>query len=89
MGAAIRTLLRFDPVYHYHFKCNLRRIADYPALSGFVRDVQQTPGVSQVCDLVHIKHHYFTSHPTINPNQIIPLGPPVDWLAPHGRQQLR
>jgi glutathionyl-hydroquinone reductase len=79
------TLLRFDPVYHYHFKCNLRRIADYPALSGYVRDIYQTPGVSETCNFEHIKHHYFTSHPTINPNKIIPLGPVIDLLAPHGR----
>jgi len=82
------TLLRFDPVYHYHFKCNLRRIVDYPALFGFVRDIYQTPGVAEVCDHVHIKHHYFTSHPTINPNQLIPVGPHIDWLAPHNREQL-
>jgi putative glutathione S-transferase len=79
------TLLRFDPVYHYHFKCNLRRIADYPALSGYVRDIYQTPGVAETCNFEHIKHHYFTSHPTINPNKIIPLGPVLDLLAPHGR----
>jgi putative glutathione S-transferase len=82
------TLLRFDPVYHYHFKCNLRRIADYPALAGFVRDIYQTPGIAEVCSLEHIKHHYFTSHPTINPNKIIPLGPVVDLLAPHERARL-
>ena len=82
------TLLRFDPVYHYHFKCNLRRIADYPALSGYVKDIYQTPGVAEVCDLDHIKRHYFTSHPTINPNQIIPLGPPLDLLGPHQRAAL-
>jgi putative glutathione S-transferase len=79
------TLVRFDPVYHYHFKCNLRRIADYPALSGYVRDIYQLPGVAEVCSLEHIKHHYFTSHPTINPNRIIPLGPEVNLLAPHDR----
>jgi putative glutathione S-transferase len=82
------TLLRFDPVYHYHFKCNLRRIADYPALSGFVRDIYQTPGIAEVCNLERIKHHYFTSHPTINPNKIIPLGPAIDLLAPHERARL-
>ena len=82
------TLLRFDPVYHYHFKCNLQSIADYPALSGYLRDIYQTPGVAEVCDLVHIKHHYFTSHPTINPNQIIPVGPKFDLLAPQQRAAL-
>ncbi|HEX3774482.1 MAG TPA: glutathione S-transferase family protein [Polyangiaceae bacterium] len=83
------TLLRFDPVYHYHFKCNLRRIADYRALSGYLRDIYQTPGVAEVCNIEQIKHHYFTSHPTINPNKIIPLGPPLDLRAPHGRENLR
>jgi putative glutathione S-transferase len=82
------TLLRFDPVYHYHFKCNLRRLADYPALSGYLRDIYQTPGVAQTCNLEHIKHHYFTSHPSVNPNRIIPLGPAVDLLQAHGRESL-
>ena len=82
------TLLRFDPVYHYHFKCNLKRIADYPALFGYLRDIYQTLGVAEVCNFEHIKHHYFTSHPTVNPNQIIPLGPPIDLLAPHPRVRL-
>jgi glutathionyl-hydroquinone reductase len=68
--------------------CNLRRIADYPALFGYLRDIYQTPGVAEVCDLVHIKHHYFTSHPTINPNQIIPLGPMFNLLAPQQRAAL-
>jgi putative glutathione S-transferase len=82
------TLLRFDPVYHFHFKCNLRRLADYPALSGYVRDIYQTPGVAAVCNLEHIKHHYFTSHPSINPNRIIPLGPELNLLAEHERERL-
>jgi glutathionyl-hydroquinone reductase len=80
------TLLRFDVVYHYHFKCNLRRIADYPALSAYTRDVFQLPGVADTCNLDHIKRHYFTSHPHINPSGIIPAGPRVDFTAPHGRQ---
>ncbi len=79
------TLLRFDPVYHYHFKCNLSRLRDYPALYGFLRDVYQTAGVASTCNLEHVKHHYYTSHPSINPNRIIPLGPPLDLLEPHGR----
>ncbi len=82
------TLLRFDPVYHYHFKCNVRRLADYPALSGYLRDIYQTPGVAPTCNLEHIKHHYFTSHPSVNPNRIIPLGPQVDLLKAHGREHL-
>ena len=82
------TLLRFDPVYQYHFKCNLRRLRDYPALFGYLRDIYQTPGVAETCNLVHIKHHYYTSHPTINPNQIVPVGPALDLLEPHGRERL-
>jgi glutathionyl-hydroquinone reductase len=82
------TLLRFEPVYHYHFKCNLRRLRDYSALWGFVRDVYQTPGVAEVCDLVHIKHHYYTSHPHINPSGIIPLGPELALDEPHQRGAL-
>ena len=82
------TLLRFDPVYHYHFKCNLRRLSDYPALYGYLRDVYQTPGVADTCNIDHIKRHYFTSHPNINPNGIIPVGPVLDLHAPHGRAQL-
>ena len=69
------TLLRFDPVYHGHFKCNLRRIVDYPALWGFTRDLYQHPGVAETVDLGHIKRHYYMSHPTINPNRIVPMGP--------------
>jgi putative glutathione S-transferase len=82
------TAFRFDPVYHGHFKCNLRRLRDYPALWAFVRDIYQLPGVADVCDLAHIKHHYFTSHPSINPNGIVPLGPELDLLEPHARERL-
>ena len=84
----LETLLRFDPVYHYHFKCNLSRLRDYPALYGFLRDVYQTGGVASTCNLEHVKHHYYTSHPTINPNRIVPLGPPLDLLEPHERNAL-
>lgn len=83
------TLLRFDVVYHYHFKCNLRRVADYPALSAYTRDVFQLPGVAETCNMDHIKRHYFTSHPHINPSGIIPVGPEQDPWAPHGRERLR
>jgi putative glutathione S-transferase len=83
------TLLRFDPVYHYHFKCNVRRIREYPALYGFLRDVYQTPGVAEVCNFEHIKHHYYTSHPTINPNGLIPVGPIQELTSPHDRARLR
>jgi len=82
------TLLRFDPVYHYHFKCNLSRLADYPALFGYLRDIYQTPGVAETCNLEHIKHHYFTSHPNVNPSRIVPVGPVIDLRAEHGRERL-
>jgi putative glutathione S-transferase len=79
------TLVRFDPVYVTHFKCNIRRIADYPALSGYLRELYQWPGVRETVRLDHIKHHYFASHRSLNPRGIVPLGPQLDWDAPHGR----
>lgn len=79
------TLVRFDPVYVGHFKCNLRRIADYPNLSNYVRDLYQVDGVAETVDLHHIKHHYYGSHATINPTGIVPLGPQIDYAAPHDR----
>ena len=79
------TLARFDPVYHYHFKCNVRRIADYPNLSGYLRDLYQIPGVAGTVNLDHIKRHYFGSHPTVNPSGVVPVGPELDYSAPHDR----
>lgn len=79
------TLVRFDPVYVGHFKCNLKRIADYPNLSGYVRDLYQQPGVAATVRLDHIKTHYYASHVTINPTRVVPLGPQVDYAAPHSR----
>lgn len=79
------TLIRFDAVYVGHFKCNLRRIADYPNLSNYVRDLYQTPGVAETVDLGHIKRHYYGSHKEINPTGIVPLGPELDFAAPHDR----
>lgn len=79
------TLIRFDAVYVTHFKCNIRRIIDYPNLWGFVRDVYQTPGVAQTCHFDHIKQHYFGSHPSVNPTGIVALGPAIDFDAPHDR----
>ena len=79
------TLLRFDPVYHGHFKCNLRRVVDYPNLWGFTRDIYQWPGVADTVDLGHIKRHYYLSHATINPNGIVPLGPVPALDEPAGR----
>lgn len=79
------TLLRFDAVYHTHFKCNVRRIVDYPALWGFVRDVYQRPGVASTCNFGHIKQHYYRSHPDVNPTGIVARGPDLDFASPHGR----
>ncbi|KAF0286564.1 glutathione-dependent reductase [Spiribacter sp. SSL99] len=79
------TLVRFDPVYVGHFKCNLRRIDDYPHLSGYLRDLYQQPGIAGTVSIDHIKRHYYTSHPMINPTGIIPAGPVIDLDAPHGR----
>ena len=83
------TLFRFDPVYHGHFKCNLRRIVDYPNLWPYVRDIYQIPGVRPTCDLTHIKRHYYESHRHINPTGIVPKGPLLDHEAPSGRDRLR
>jgi putative glutathione S-transferase len=82
------TLARFDPVYVGHFKCNIRRIADYPALSGYLRELYQWPGVAETTRLDHIKYHYYASHRTINPTGIVPAGPEIDLTAPHGRDSL-
>jgi putative glutathione S-transferase len=79
------TLVRFDAVYHGHFKCNLRRIVDYPNLSGYLRDLYSVPGVAGTVDLDHIKRHYYGSHRTINPTGIVPVGPALDLDAPHDR----
>jgi putative glutathione S-transferase len=82
------TLLRFDPVYVGHFKCNLRRIADYPNLSGYLRDLYQTHGVEPTVSFDHIKQHYYVTHDEINPTRIVPIGPLQDLTAPHGRERL-
>ncbi|MES1943313.1 glutathione S-transferase domain-containing protein [Salinisphaera sp. PC39] len=79
------TLVRFDAVYHGHFKCNIRRIADYPHLSGYLRELYQVPGIAATTDFDHIKQHYYRSHGHINPTGIVPLGPELDLDAPHGR----
>ncbi len=81
------TLLRFDPVYYGHFKCNLRRIVDYPNLWGYLRDVYQTPGVKQTCNLDHIKRHYYISHTRVNPSGIVPKGPIWDLDSPSQRDR--
>jgi putative glutathione S-transferase len=82
------TLVRFDPVYFGHFKCNIRRIVDYPNLSGYMRDLYQQPGISDTVDVDFFKRHYYGSHDTINPHLIVPIGPAVDYSAPHDRSRL-
>jgi putative glutathione S-transferase len=81
------TLVRFDAVYHGHFKCNLRRIVDYPNLSGYLRELYQMPGIAETVKLDHIKAHYYVTHTEINPTRVVPLGPILDMDAPHGRDR--
>jgi putative glutathione S-transferase len=83
------TLLRFDPVYYGHFKCNQRRLVDYPHLWAYTRELYQVPGVAETVNFRHIKHHYYGSHRTINPTGIVPKGPEVDFAEPHGRDALK
>ncbi|MEM1038870.1 MAG: glutathione S-transferase family protein [Pseudomonadota bacterium] len=79
------TLVRFDAVYVGHFKCNRNRIADFPNLSNYTRALYQWPGVADTINMDHIKHHYYGSHETINPTRIVPVGPAIDFMAPHDR----
>jgi putative glutathione S-transferase len=79
------TLIRFDAVYYSHFKCNLRRIIDYPNLSNYLRDLYQQPGIAETVNLDHIKRHYYGSQRHVNPSGIVPLGPELDFTAPHDR----
>jgi glutathionyl-hydroquinone reductase len=79
------TLVRFDAVYYSHFKCNLRRIVDYPNLSNYLRDLYQLPGIAETVNFDHIKRHYYMSMPAINPTRIVPLGPHLDFSAAHNR----
>ncbi|GGY79458.1 glutathione S-transferase family protein [Marinobacter zhanjiangensis] len=82
------TLIRFDAVYFSHFKCNRQRIGDYLSLSGYVKDLYQVAGVSDTVDIQQIKRHYYVSQRTINPTQIVPVGPELDFDGPHGRSFL-
>ena len=82
------TLLRFDPVYNGHFKCNVRRIVDYPSLWGYLRDLLSVPGIRDTVNMDHIKRHYYMTHPQINPMRIVPVGPALDYDQPHGREAL-
>lgn len=80
------TLIRFDAVYVGHFKCNIRRIADYPNLSKYLRDLYQQPGIAKTVNMEHIKRHYYESHETINPSRVVPQGPVIDFTVPHDRK---
>jgi putative glutathione S-transferase len=82
------TLIRFDAVYYGHFKTNRQRIADYPAMSNYLRELYQQPGVAQTVNFDHIKQHYYGSHRTINPTQVVPVGPQQDFTLPHDRSRL-
>ncbi|MEM9735366.1 MAG: glutathione S-transferase family protein [Pseudomonadota bacterium] len=83
------TLVRFDPVYVGHFKCNIRRLEDYPNLWGYMLELYQWPGVAETTKMDHIKVHYYASHETINPTGVVPVGPDLDLMAPHGRDRLK
>ncbi len=85
---AFVTLIRFDAVYYGHFKCDLRRITDYPNLWGYVRDLYQYEGIAETVDFDHIKRHYYCTHEEINPTRIVPIGPILDLTAAHGRDHL-
>ena len=82
------TLVRFDVVYHGHFKCNLRRIIDYGNLQGYLMDLYQQPGIADTVNFDHIKRHYYMTHTEINPTRIVPIGPLLDLTKPHGREKL-
>jgi putative glutathione S-transferase len=82
------TLVRFDAVYHGHFKCNVRRIVDYPSLQGYLCDLFQQPGIADTVNFDHIKRHYYMTHGDINPTRIVPIGPALDLTVPHNRARL-
>ncbi|CUH53936.1 glutathione S-transferase family protein [Shimia marina] len=82
------TLIRFDPVYHLHFKCNRKRLVDYPNLWAYTRELYQVPGVAETVNMPHIVGHYHRSHASINPHAIVPINPILDYDAPHGREPL-
>lgn len=83
------TLIRFDTVYHGHFKCNIRRIVDYPNLYGYLRELYQYDGISETVNFDHIKRHYYITHTDINPTGIVPVGPELDLNSPHGRDMVK
>ena len=82
------TLIRFDPVYHGHFKCNKKQISDYPNTFGYMKELYQVPGVAETVNFDHIKRHYYFSHTMINPTQVIPVGPSQDLMSAHGREHI-
>ena len=86
--AFFATLVRFDPVYYGHFKCNLRRVVDYPNLWGYLKDLYGQPGLAETVDFGHIKRHYYRSHESINPTRIVPKGPILNLDEPHDRERL-
>ncbi len=83
------TLIRFDAVYYIHFKCNIRRIVDYPYLYGYLRELYQQEGIAETVNLNHIKSHYYMTHTDINPTRIVPVGPELDLNSPHGRDAIK
>jgi len=82
------TLVRFDPVYHGHFKTNKRRLVDYPNLWAYTRELYQLPGIAETVNMDHIKTHYYASHGWVNPSRIVPAGPEIDFDEPHGRETI-
>jgi len=82
------TLIRFDPVYVGHFKCNIRRIIDYPNLWNYLLDLYQHPGIADTVNMQHIKNHYYASHETINPSRIVPKGPKLNYNQTHNRKKM-
>jgi glutathionyl-hydroquinone reductase len=83
--APLPTLVRFDAVYVDHFRCNLRRLVDHPNLWGYTRELYQRPGIAETVAMDQIKRHYYTTHDSLEPSRIIPIGPAIDFSAPHGR----
>jgi len=82
------TLVRFDAVYYSHFKCNLRRLVDYPNLWAYTRELYQLPGIAETVDLAQIKAHYYGTHPSLNPTRIVPDGPALNFDAAHARDAM-
>ena len=82
------TLVRFDPVYNIHFKCSVRRLRDYPNLWNYTKELYQLPGVAGTVNMEHVKEHYYTTHESVNPKRIVPVGPEVDYAEPHDRDRL-